>query len=140
MFSKKLEKLIKVFISFQTVENARSIGKEMTKAELSIEEKKSLYDELFSVVTNESVEAVLNLWAIASMIEDQLPVTKKILAVRNFIKDPYLERAWIEEWIEVVWSKRAVNKDFLEFIAIDLRNIPDLREDLKTLLYEFDYK
>ncbi|MFX1238914.1 MAG: hypothetical protein ACFFAS_04350 [Promethearchaeota archaeon] len=102
---------------------------------MAIENKKKTYSNLFKLVSDGTIKAMLNLWAVASIIENKLPITQEVLAVRGFINDPYVIKEWIEMWIEVVWKRKAARADFLEFIAMDLRRIPFLKEQLKKMLY-----
>jgi hypothetical protein len=116
--------------------NAMNVGIALLTSNITIEEKKTLFEKAFNMELPDKIEAIINLWAVGVMLEDDLSVVQKISAVRGFLKDPAVDVKWISEWIRQVWKRNEAPKDMLDFIAIDLRNHPGIAEDLKKMLFE----
>ncbi|MBD3343148.1 MAG: hypothetical protein GF353_28885 [Candidatus Lokiarchaeota archaeon] len=133
---KNMELFLTQFKSNQTLDAAKSLCQTLTMSKISVLEKRNVYKELFNIVNDHSIEAMINLWAVASMIEDDLSVSQKVLAVRGFIEDYKVKVEWIEDWIKTVWKLKKTPSEFLNFIAIDLRNIQGLSKGLKEMLFE----
>ena len=116
--------------------SAMNVGIALLISDITIEEKKNLFEKAFKMELPDDIEAIINLWAVGVMLEDDLSVVQKISAVRGFLKDPTVKVGWIDEWIRQVWKRNEAPKDMLDFIAIDLRNHPGIAEDLKKMLFE----
>ena len=115
---------------------AMDLGRALLMSNESIEYKKKFFTEVFNLVPIDSeLEAIINMWAVACMLEDKLTEVKKITALRSMIKDPYVKLEWIEDWIRIVWERKQAPFDMLNFIAIDLRNIKGISEELKEMLF-----
>ena len=116
--------------------SAMNVGIALLISDITIEEKKNLFEKAFKMELPDDIEAIINLWAVGVMLEDDLSVVQKISAVRGFLKDPTVKVGWIDEWIRQVWKRNEAPKDMLDFIAIDLRNHPGIAEDLKKMLFD----
>jgi hypothetical protein len=133
----KLTKNIEVFIKNPDQKEAMKIGKKVFLSSFSLEKKRNIFRILFQSPIDDKTEAIINLWAVATMIEAEIPLEQKIIAARELIADPKVSIKMLEEWIRSVWKRRKAPLDFLEFIAIDLRNITGLSKDLKEILFDF---
>ncbi len=116
--------------------SAMNMGITLLTSDITIEEKRILFEKAFNMELPNKIEAIINLWAVGVMLEDELSVVQKISAVRGFLKDPSVKVEWIDEWIKQVWKRNEAPKDMLDFIAIDLRNHPGIAEDLKKILFD----
>ena len=134
MKDSKLENLLNDLERQQDEKSAKNLGIVLLTSDLTIEDKKSLFEKAFKMELPDKIEAIINLWTVGVMLEDELSVVQKISAVRGFLKDPVVKVDWIDEWIRQVWKRNKAPKDMLEFIAIDLRNHPGIAEDLKKML------
>lgn len=116
---------------------AMDLDRALLMSNESIEYKKKFFAEAFNLVPIDSeLEAIINMWAVACMLEDTLTEVKKITAFRSMIKDPYVKLEWIENWIRIVWERKKAPLDMLNFIAIDLRNLKGISKDLKEMLFK----
>ncbi len=123
------------FKNSPTPENAVNLGKAITLLNISINGKRSLYVEAFKMSNyQEPVESLLSMWATASMLEDEISITEKVLAVRDFLNNPNIDPQYIEEWTKTVYNLDRISKDMLEFIAIDIRNHQGISEELSRSL------
>ena len=136
MKDSKLENLLNDLERQQDEKSAKNLGIVLLTSDLAIEDKKSLFEKAFKMELPDKIEAIINLWTVGVMLEDELSVVQKISAVRGFLKDPVVKVDWIDEWIRQVWKRNKAPKDMLEFIAIDLRNHPGIAEDLKKMLFD----
>ncbi len=131
-FSKLLDELEKE----RDKETAMKLGIALLTSALTIAEKRDLFLMAFNIDLPDKIEAIINLWTVGVMLEDDLSIVQKISAVRGFLKDPVIEAAWVDEWIRQVWKRNEAPEDMLDFLALDLRNHPGIAEDLKKMLDE----
>ena len=131
-----INSLLDVLEKSRNEKSGMKVGIALLTSDLKIEEKRILFEQAFKMELPDSIEALINLWAVGVMLEDDLSVVQKISAVRGFLKDPTVQVEWINEWIRQVWKRNEAPKDMLDFIAIDLRNHPGIAEDLKKMLFE----
>jgi len=131
-----LESLLDNLEHLQDKSSAMNLGIALLTSDLTVEDKKSLFEMAFKMGLPDNIEAIINLWAVGVMLEVNLSVVQKISAVRGFLKDPIVEVEWINEWIRQVWKRSEAPKEMLDFIAIDLRNHPGIVEDLKNMLFD----
>ncbi|MBD3213524.1 MAG: hypothetical protein GF311_13030 [Candidatus Lokiarchaeota archaeon] len=118
-----------------SVASAMQFGEALTKKDLNIEDKRLIFREAFKIVgSKEKLEAIINMWAVGTMIEANLPYTQKIEAVRQVLKDKELTPSMIEQWATVIYDLNHAPKDILDFIAIDIRNIRGISKELKARL------
>ena len=132
------QELIELLDKFEKTpnhDNALILGVAIATSSDPIDIKKRLFSQAFDVVENsEELTSILNAWAVAVMLEDDIPISQKILAVRGMIKDPHLDMHILEEWVKFVWAKQRVPKDMRDFIAIDFRNDARVSNEVKKLL------
>jgi len=136
MNKSELESLLVSLERTQDVENAITVGIALFKSDLTAEKKKDFFSKAFNMGLPDNIDAIINLWAVGVMLEDDLSVVQKVSAVRGFLKDPIIKVEWIDEWIRQIWKRNEAPKDMLDFLAIDLRNHPGIAEDLKKMLFE----
>ncbi|MCP4762440.1 MAG: hypothetical protein GY870_11715 [archaeon] len=122
-----------------TPENAMKFGSSVIEQPGIIQEKKELFKKAFDLTSNnDEIEAILNMWAVASMLEDDLEIPRIIQAVRGFLKDPQIKPEMVDEWIKIVYKVNRAPFDILDFITIDLRYHPGISSDLKEKLSHSD--
>ncbi|HUY00580.1 MAG TPA: hypothetical protein VMV49_13555 [Candidatus Deferrimicrobium sp.] len=123
------------FIKNPTIENARKLGRAITEASVALEDKRQLYLRALEVIPmNKKVDAVLNMWMIGSYLESPVHYTTKVIAVREFLKDPNLTPELTEEWAWVVYKVNHAPKDLLDFLAVDIHNLRGISRDLRAIL------
>ena len=112
-----------------------TIGKTITLGEQTIEEKKDLFAKAFlAVEDNYSLTLILNVWTVAVMLQDSLPIPRKIMAFRSMLKDPEVEPKLLNDWIRTVYTQMNISQDLLEFIGLDLKNHDRVSPEMKTLI------
>ena len=135
--SNRIQNLLTTLEKSPKNKTAMDLGRVLLMSNESIEYKKKFFTKAFNLVPIDSeLEAIINMWAVACMLEDKLTEVKKITAFRSMIKDPYVKLEWIENWIRIVWERKQAPLDMLNFIAIDLRNIEGISEELKEMLFK----
>ncbi len=71
---------------------AMDLGRALLMSNESIEYKKKIFTKAFNFVPIDSeLEAIINMWAVACMLEVKLTEVKKITAFRSMINDPYVK-------------------------------------------------
>ncbi|MHA1169225.1 MAG: hypothetical protein ACTSP4_11305 [Candidatus Hodarchaeales archaeon] len=130
--------LIEFLTAFNTSKSkgdANRIGKAIAVCSDSIEMKKRMFAGAFAVSnSDDEIDFIINLWAVAGMLEDDIEISRKILALRNVLKDPQLDSLMLEEWVRAVWAAKRIPLDILDFIAIDIRNHELATPYIKELL------
>jgi hypothetical protein len=124
------------FMQNPSPENARLFGMAITKIEGDVSEKKDLYMQAFEVVEKDSkADSVLNLWAIASMMEDpDIEFMNIVMTARDCFEDPEINAQEIEEWAWIVFKLRRAPEELLEHLAVDVRNLYEVSRDLREML------
>jgi len=118
-----------------SIETAMAFGEAITKHKAPIEDKRLRFREAFKVVgKNDTLEAIINMWAVASMLESQIPPSQKIQAVREVLQDEELNPSMIEQWANLIYDLNRAPKDILDFIAIDIRNFRGISKKLRKRL------
>ncbi|MFO7796899.1 MAG: hypothetical protein ACQERB_10145 [Promethearchaeati archaeon] len=126
------------FVEFKespSVKTVMAFGRAITRQKAPIEDKRIIFREAFKIVgENENLEAIINMWAVASMLESRIPPTQKIQAVREVLQDEELNASMIEEWANLIYDLNRAPKDILDFIAIDIRNLRGISKKLRKRL------
>jgi len=116
-------------------EKAMAFGIAITKLKAPIEDKRLRFRKAFKIVgNNDTLEAIINMWAVASMLESQIPPSQKIQAVREVLQDEELNPSMIEQWANLIYDLNRAPKDILDFIAIDIRNLRGISKELRKRL------
>ncbi len=130
--SNRIQNLLTTLEKSPKNKTAVDLGLALLMSKKSIEYKKKFFTKAFNLVPIDSeLEAIINMWAVACMLEDKLTEVKKITAFRSMIKDPYVKLEWIENWIRIVWKRKQAPLDILNFIAIDLQIWKGFPKNLK---------
>jgi hypothetical protein len=126
------------FMEFQrnpSIQTAMEFGCAITQLDTPVEHKRMIYQKAFEIsAIDVAIDAVINMWVTATMIEDDLPIPQKVLAVRGFLESNEIAVELIEQWVEIVYRVNRAPSDFLEFIAIDLRNVKGLSTEVRRIL------
>lgn len=118
--------------------NADKLGEVIALLPDSTEIKRKYFAEAFEMSNySESVDAMLNIWAVATMVESDLSVVRKIEAVRNMLNDENISKKHLEKWVNFIWKRKIAPLDFLDFISIDIRNHQKANENVKKILVEY---
>ena len=114
------------------------LAKNIVASPSSAEKKRGLFGKVFDKVrSNEILEAVLNLWTIAVMLEhSDPPFPMKIDSARQLLQDSKVTDRMLNEWVEYVWIESTqIEEDMLAFLAMDFRNKAKDRLDANLLVF-----
>jgi hypothetical protein len=95
---------------------AKDLGKALFLEELDIESKQKMLDQAFNRTNHTDTEAILNLWAVACMLKDDIPVVRKIEAVRASLDDAELNKPDLDEWIRMVYKDKYISDELINFL------------------------
>ncbi|MHA2253241.1 MAG: hypothetical protein ACXAD7_22960 [Candidatus Kariarchaeaceae archaeon] len=129
--------LITEFEKRSSLDYAHKIGKFIASLDDPIEFKKKLFTQVFQSPTcerNDTISAIINGWSIATMIEDDISIVDKTVALRSFLDDKDVDSKFLEEWVNFVWGRKTAPVDFLEFIVDDIRNHKKATDEVKERL------
>lgn len=122
-----------------SIELAHKLCKTIISLDVSSDEKRSFFGDVFrGSYFDDDIEALLNLWTIAIMLEHPTTtVVDKIAASRDLLKDKHLDDKDLNQWIQYTFKdSRLVPQDLKEFLASDFRNLAKNRlthENLEIL-------
>ena len=109
-----------------SIELAHRLCKTIISLESSSDEKRSFFGDIFrGSYFSDDIEALLNLWTIAVMLEHPTTaIVDKIAASRDLLKDKFLTDKDLNEWILYVFKGSSfVPQDLKQFLASDFRNL-----------------
>lgn len=134
---RKLDYLILSFQEDSNEDTAKKLGDALVLSNESIVVKKKYFAEAFKLIeSNEYLNSILNAYAVAIMLEDNLTIPHKVSAVRDMLKDDLLSGDFIEKWVDIVYRERKkAPQDMLDFIEIDLRNDKKLSEEFRLSFF-----
>ncbi|MHA2074276.1 MAG: hypothetical protein ACW97X_06635, partial [Candidatus Hodarchaeales archaeon] len=65
---------------------------------ISIKLKKVVFQKTFEISSNNDlIDAIINMWAVAAMLETSIPIPEKIAAVRGLLNDENITRDIIRD-------------------------------------------
>lgn len=114
------------------------LAKNIIASSFPLEKKREMFGSVFHCVEHDdTLEGILNLWAIALMLEhSETPFPMKIDAVRKLLKDSVVTDELLNEWVQYVWlDAKRIDDDMLAFLAVDVRNTAKIRLDTSMLEY-----
>jgi predicted methyltransferase MtxX (methanogen marker protein 4) len=96
-----------------SIETAMEFGSAITQLDAPVEHKRMIFQKAFEISEIDMViDAVINMWATATMIEDDLPIPQKVLAVRGFLDSSEITAELVEQWVKIVYRvNRAPSED-----------------------------
>ncbi|MBN1329671.1 MAG: hypothetical protein JXA54_09375 [Candidatus Heimdallarchaeota archaeon] len=130
----ELENLFAKFSKNADIQLANEIGQLLAFSQESIEYKKEYYSQLFNLPLKAEIDAVINAWAVASLIEDNIPIPQKVQAARLMLNDFLVPEEVLEKWVEFVWVARRAPRDLLNFLAIDFTNSKRISKKYKEII------
>ncbi|MFO8020143.1 MAG: hypothetical protein R6U96_16080 [Promethearchaeia archaeon] len=112
-----------------------NLGKTITEAEGTVEEKRKLFKRAFEISNfQEPLEAIINMWAVGTMLEDDLSVNRKVRAVREILENSKITNEMLETWTKTIYTVKRAPKDVLDLIAINIRNREGISKEIKKML------
>ncbi|MHA1212578.1 MAG: hypothetical protein ACTSSH_08960 [Candidatus Heimdallarchaeota archaeon] len=130
----KTQKIYEKFLANPTVKNASMLGHLISSSKESLDNKKQYYTHLFQLPMISEVDAVMNTWAVAIMLEDAIPVAQKIQAVKDMLNDPFIPNDILTKWVVFIWKTKRVPSDILDFISTDIKHSNRISAKAKKLI------
>lgn len=130
---RKLDYLILSLQNDPNEDTAKKIGDSLVLSNEPIIVKKKYFAKAFKIIeSDEYLNSIINAYAVATMLEDNLTIPDKVSAVRHMLKDDLLSGDFIEKWVNIVYRERKkAPQDMLDFLAIDLRNDNKISEKFR---------
>jgi hypothetical protein len=112
-----------------------SEAREVAGSDLPVDRKKDRFAVLFGKCQEYShTDALVNMWAVAAMLEDELPIPQKVMAVQGMLESGDVTPQEIGGWARDVYSWKRAPADLLDFIAVYIRNVEGIPADVKQML------
>ncbi len=129
-----IEERLEDFLAEPTEEKAMTLGELITISSLSLKERKRLFARMLDHLVSERLMAITNMWTVANMIEDDIPLPHKMMQFRGVIEDEEISTAELEHWIRIIWKVKRVSTEILQLLAKDIVNIGNISEDIIKLV------
>jgi len=115
---------------------AKTLGKALFLAELDMDSKQKMFEQAFNRTDHSDTEAILNLWAVACMLEDDLPVVRKIEAVRAILDDAELNSPDLDDWIRMIYQDKHIPDDLISFLEPEFIQNSRISKEVKQQITE----
>ncbi|MHA2357323.1 MAG: hypothetical protein ACXABK_00955 [Candidatus Heimdallarchaeaceae archaeon] len=133
---------MKTYSNSPNQENAMQLGKAIANDTASLEVKKWRFRMALDVVTPDmGVYSTLKAWESITALEDNIPSSQKIVAIKEMLQNPNLKPEVLDEIIKDIFVRKDVPRDLLNYIAPEIKRASRISEELKTyVLHDEDEK
>ncbi len=128
-----IKELLENYNLIPNMENAMTLGRAIAKGTLSIEVKKWRFKMALDVQTADmSVYSTIKAWASLITLEDNIPSTQKIIAVKELLNNPDLKPEVLDEIITNIFVSKEIPRDLLNYIAPEIQKASRISAELKS--------
>jgi hypothetical protein len=131
--SSKIGELLKIYTNKPNLTNAMNLGRAIVNDTSSLEVKKWRFRMALDVVTPDmSVYSTLMAWSSITTLEDNVPSSQKIVAVKEMLRNPDLKPEVLDEVIKNIFVSKEVPRDLLNYIAPEIKKASRISDELKS--------
>lgn len=135
--SSKIGELLKKYTNQPNLRNAMNLGREIATGSASLEVKKWRFRMALDVVTPDmGVYSALMAWSSITTLEDNVPPSQKIIAVKEMLRNPDLKSEVLDEVIKSIFVSREVPRDLLNYIAPEIKKASRISAELKSYILD----
>ncbi len=137
--SSKIGELLKVYTNKPNLQNAMNLGRAIANDTASLEVKKWRFRMALDVVTPDmSVYSTLMAWSSITTVtlEDNVPSSQKIVAVKEMLRNPDLRPEVLDEVIKNIFVSKEVPRDLLNYIAPEIKKASRISDELKSYVLD----
>ena len=135
--SSKIGELLKIYTNKPNLQNAMNLGRAIANDTASLEVKKWRFRMALDVVTPDmSVYSTLMAWSSITTLEDNVPSSQKIVAVKEMLRNPDLKPEVLDEVIKNIFVSKEVPRDLLNYIAPEIKKASRISDELKSYVLE----
>jgi hypothetical protein len=135
--SSKIGELLKVYTNKPNLQNAMNLGRAIANDSASLEVKKWRFRMALDVVTPDmSVYSTLMAWSSITTLEDNVPSSQKIVAIKEMLRNPDLRPEVLDEVIKNIFVSKEVPRDLLNYIAPEIKKASRISDELKSYVLE----
>jgi hypothetical protein len=135
--SSKIGELLKVYSNQPNLINAMNLGRAIATGSASLEVKKWRFRMALDVVTPDmGVYSALMAWSSITTLEDNVPPSQKIIAVKEMLRNPDLKPEVLDEVIKSIFVSKEVPRDLLNYIAPEIKKASRISDELKSYVTE----
>ena len=128
-----IKELLENYNLTPSMENAMTLGRAIAKGNLSIEVKKWRFKMALDVQTPDmSVYSALMAWSSLITLEDNIPSSQKIVAVKEMLNNPDLKPEVLDEIIRNIFVSTDIPRDLLNYIAPEIKKASRISDELKS--------
>ena len=135
--SSKIGELLKIYTNKPNLKNAMNLGRAIVTDSASLEVKKWRFRMALDVVTPDmGVYSALMAWSSITTLEDNVPPSQKIIAVKEMLRNPDLKPEVLDEVIKSIFIRKEVPRDLLNYIAPEIKKASRISDELKSYVLE----
>ena len=135
--SSKIGELLKIYTNNPNFTNAMNLGRAIATDSASLEVKKWRFRMALDVVTPDmSVYSTLMAWSSITTLEDNVPPSQKIVAVKEMLRNPDLKPEVLDEVIKNIFVSKEVPRDLLNYIAPEIKKASRISDELKSYVLD----
>ena len=135
--SSEIGKLLKVYTNCPNLKNAMNLGRAIATGSASLEVKKWRFRMALDVVTPDmGVYSALMAWSSITTLEDNVPPSQKIIAVKEMLRNPDLKPEVLDEVIKSIFVRKDVPRDLLNYIAPEIKKASRISDELKSYVLD----
>ncbi|MCG3222810.1 MAG: hypothetical protein H7641_15630 [Candidatus Heimdallarchaeota archaeon] len=135
--SSEIGKLLKVYTNSPNLKNAMNLGRAIATGSASLEVKKWRFRMALDVVTPDmGVYSALMAWSSITTLEDNVPPSQKIIAVKEMLRNPDLKPEVLDEVIKSIFVRKDVPRDLLNYIAPEIKKASRISDELKSYVLD----
>jgi len=128
-----IKELLENYNLTPNMENAMTLGRAIAKGDYSIEVKKWRFKMALDVHTPDmSVYSTLMAWSSLITLEDNIPSSQKIVAVKEMLNNPNLKPEVLDEIIKNIFVSKDIPRDLLNYIAPEIKKASRISDELKS--------
>jgi hypothetical protein len=114
-----------------------NLGREIATGSASLEVKKWRFRMALDVVTPDmGVYSALMAWSSITTLEDNVPPSQKIIAIKEMLRNPDLKPEVLDEVIKSIFVSSEVPRDLLNYIAPEIKKASRISDELKSYILE----
>lgn len=135
--SSEIGELLKVYTNRPNLNNAMNLGRAIATGSASLEVKKWRFRMALDVVTPDiGVYSALMAWSSITTLEDNVPPSQKIIAVKEMLRNPNLKPEVLDEVIKSIFVRKDVPRDLLNYIAPEIKKASRISDELKSYVLD----
>lgn len=128
-----IHKLLEEYSLTPNQKNAMKLGQAIAIDDAPIEVKKWRFRMALDVITPDmGVYATIKAWSSITLLEDNIPSSMKIVAVKEMLNNPYLESEVLDIILKNIFERKELPRSLLNYLAPEFKKASKISDELKS--------